>query len=130
MSTEPNTVPVTVLVTRTLEIPEPTWCAGHDEDRAQFKPDVTHNGPETAARIETRRGPARFLTAWVSQAPFGVRAPEPLPVLSIEAAGDVINFDSAAAVRTFTDMVRAHCDVLDQLGAELERIRAEAAGEA
>ncbi|MFE8944517.1 DUF6907 domain-containing protein [Streptomyces sp. NPDC007856] len=46
MSTEPRTATVNILVTKPLEIDEPDWCTGHRTDQAQFKPDITHYGPE------------------------------------------------------------------------------------
>lgn len=122
MSTEPRTVHVNVLVTKSLEIDEPSWCVGHDADRAQFRPDITHNGPEVSAQIETGRGPAPFLTAWFSQSPYGAR-PEPLPILAIEVGGDIVNCESTSEVRAFTNLVRAHLDVIEELAVELERVR-------
>ncbi|WP_432135165.1 DUF6907 domain-containing protein [Streptomyces sp. bgisy154] len=121
MSTEPRTAVVNVLVTTQLEIDEPTWCTGHRDDRAQFRTDITHNGPEIAAAVDTRRGPTEFLTAWISQTPYGPNG-DPLPVLAIEAGGDTLNLDPDE-VRAFTNLVRAHCDVIDQLAGELERVR-------
>ncbi|WP_416983527.1 DUF6907 domain-containing protein [Streptomyces sp. T028] len=122
MTSAPRTVQVNVFVTKSLEIDEPDWCNGHDDDRAQYKADITHNGPEVAAVVDTRRGPAEFLTAWISRAPFSELAPEPLPLLAIEVGGDIINCDPDE-VRSFTNLVRAHCDVLDQLAVELQRVR-------
>ncbi|MGW6008649.1 DUF6907 domain-containing protein [Streptomyces sp. NPDC055210] len=46
MSTDPRTAMVNVLVTKALAVDEPDWCAGHRDDRANFKVDITHNGPE------------------------------------------------------------------------------------
>lgn len=123
MSAEPRTVQVHVFVTKSLEIDEPSWRAGHDDDRAQYKVDITHNGPEVSAVIDTRRGPTEFLTAWISQAPFSELAPEPLPLLAIEVAGDILNCESTDDVRAFTNIVRAHLDVLDRLAIEMERVR-------
>ncbi|MFH8805498.1 DUF6907 domain-containing protein [Streptomyces sp. NPDC017936] len=121
MSTEPRFVNVPVLVIKSLEIDEPDWCID-PHTSAQFRPDITHNGPEVSAHIETRRGPEPFLTAWISHAPFSELAPEPLPVLAVDAGGDILNFDPDS-VRDFTATVRAHLDVLDQLATELERVR-------
>ncbi|MEV0183831.1 hypothetical protein AB0I54_31785 [Streptomyces sp. NPDC050625] len=122
MSTEPRTVTVNLLVTKPLEIEEPDWCVGHRDDHAQFRPDLTHNGPEVSARIDLRRGPAKFLTAWISHAPYGELAPEPQPILAINVGADTLSCDPDG-VRSFTNLVRAHCDVLDQLATELERVR-------
>jgi hypothetical protein len=122
VSTEPRTVHVNVFVTKPLEIEEPEWCVGHAADHAQYKADITHNGPEISARIDTRHGTAEFLTAWISHAPYSDLAPEPLPLLAIEVGGDILNCDPDG-VHSFTQLVRAHCDVLDQLAIELQRVR-------
>lgn len=124
MNIEPRTAHINILVTKSREVPEPSWCAGHDDDRAQFLTDITHNGPEITCRVDTRRGTADFLTAWISQSPY-LPEPEVLPVLAIEIDGDTLNC-GPDDVRTFTNLIRAHCDVLDGLAIELERVRAEA----
>ncbi|MGW3724163.1 DUF6907 domain-containing protein [Streptomyces sp. NPDC000851] len=121
MSTEPRTVNVNILVTRSLEIEEPEWCADPHQG-AQFMPDVTHNGPEISARIDTRHGTAAILTAWISHAPYGELAPEPQPVLAVEVGGDILNLDPDD-VPTFTALVRAHLGRIEQLAAECARIR-------
>ncbi|MFM9612478.1 hypothetical protein DF268_38815 [Streptomyces sp. V2] len=119
MSVEPRTATVNVMVTKSLSVAEPQWCAGHD-DRAQFLTDITHNGPEITARVTVAGATATFLTAWISQSPY-LPEPEGLPVLAIEIDGDIINC-ALDDVRTFTGLVRAHCDVLDGLAVELERV--------
>lgn len=121
MSTEPRTVHVNVLVTKSLEIDEPTWCVD-PHDTTQFRPDITHNGPEVSARINIRQRTVDFLTAWVAHSPYSDRAPQPLPELAVEVGGDIINL-APDDVPAFTDLVRAHLDVIEQLAVELERIR-------
>lgn len=66
MSTQPRIAIVNLLVTKPLEIDEPDWCTGHRTDSAQFKPDITHNGPEHP--IEINGFP--ILLAMLSQAPY------------------------------------------------------------
>jgi hypothetical protein len=119
--TEPRTVNVNVIVTKTLEIDEPEWCVD-PHTGAQYKADITHNGPEVSAFIDTRRGTASFLTTWISHAPHGELAPEPQPVLAIDIGGDIINCDPDQT-RAFTALVRAHLDVIDLCATELERVR-------
>ena len=66
MSTEPRTATVDVFVTKPLEIDEPDWCKGHAEDLAQYKVDITHDGPvHTIAP-----GGREMLRAFLTQAPF------------------------------------------------------------
>ncbi|MEV8552581.1 hypothetical protein AB0L04_22530 [Streptomyces glaucescens] len=121
MSTEPRTAHVNVLVTKSLEIDEPAWCVD-PHDSAQFLPDITHNGPETTARVATQHGTATFLAAWITQAPHAQLAPEPLPVVAIEVDGDTLSLDPDD-VPAFTGLIRAHLDVIEQLAAECARIR-------
>lgn len=66
MSTEPSTVTVEVFVHRPLEVDEPEWCAGHDNDRAQYKVDISHDGPE---HVIAPNGQELF-RAFLTQAPF------------------------------------------------------------
>ncbi|MET7731238.1 hypothetical protein ABZT02_07700 [Streptomyces sp. NPDC005402] len=121
MSTEPRTVTVTVLVSKSLEIDEPAWCAG-DHPGANYVPDITHNGPEVSARFETRHGPVDYLTAWITQAPYGELSPEPQPMVAVEFGGNANSLDPDT-VRSFTALTRAHLDILDVLANECDRLR-------
>lgn len=125
MSTEPRTVQVSILVTKSLEIDEPDWCTGHRDDRAQFRPDLTHNGPEIAASFETRLGAVDYLRAWISHAPYAELTAELLPVIAVEIDAEVVSLDPAG-LRAFTATTRAHLDALDRLADEAEHIRGEA----
>lgn len=66
MSTEPRTAVVHVFVTKPLEISEPSWCAGHRDDRAGYKVDVSHDGPEHVIAA----GDRTMFRALLTQAPF------------------------------------------------------------
>lgn len=66
MSIEPRTAVVNIFVRKPLEIDEPDWCAGHPDDRAGYKVDISHDGPE---HVIAPSGEAMF-KAFVSQAPF------------------------------------------------------------
>lgn len=66
MSTEPRTAVVKVLVTKPLEIDEPDWCAGHAEDGAAYKVDISHDGPEHVIAP----GGREMFRAFLTQAPF------------------------------------------------------------
>jgi hypothetical protein len=120
VSTEPRTVTVNVLVTKPLEIDEPDWCVD-PHDGAQFKQDLTHNGPKIAASFETQHGTVEYLQAWISHAPYGVLAPEPLPILGVDIGGDAVSLDPDG-LRAFTAATRAHLDNLDRLADEAEHI--------
>lgn len=66
MSTEPRTANVNVFVTKPLEIDEPDWCVGHDDPRAGYKVDISHDGPEHLIAP----GDREMFRAFLTQAPF------------------------------------------------------------
>ncbi|MFJ4829868.1 DUF6907 domain-containing protein [Streptomyces sp. NPDC088747] len=51
MNAEPRTAVLNILVTKALEIDEPDWCKGHDDDHAGHKGDITHYGHEHVFEI-------------------------------------------------------------------------------
>ena len=66
MNAEPRTAVVDVFVTKSVEIDEPSWCAGHQDDRAEYKVDITHDGPEHVIAP----GGRELFRASLTQAPF------------------------------------------------------------
>jgi hypothetical protein len=66
VSTEPRTATVNVFVHKPLEIDEPDWCAGHPETRAEYKVDISHDGPEHVIAP----GGRELFRARLTQAPF------------------------------------------------------------
>lgn len=66
MSTEPRTAVVNVHVTKPLEIDEPSWCEGHSDDRASYKVDISHDGPD----IAIAPGGRELFIASLTQAPY------------------------------------------------------------
>ena len=67
MSTEPRTATVQVFVHKPLEIDEPDWCVGHPADAlAQYKVDISHDGPEHVIAPDGRE----MFKASLTQAPF------------------------------------------------------------
>jgi hypothetical protein len=65
-STEPRTAVVNVLVVKPLQIGEPDWCRGHRDDRADFKTDISHDGPEHVIAP----GGREMFRACLTQAPY------------------------------------------------------------
>jgi len=57
---------VNVFVHTPLEIDEPDWCAGHPDQRAGYKVDISHDGPEHVIAP----GGRETFTAFLTQAPF------------------------------------------------------------
>ncbi len=66
MSTEPRTAVVNIFVHKPLEIDEPDWCAGHPNPRAEYKVDISHDGPEHVIAS----GGREVFRAFLTQAPF------------------------------------------------------------
>lgn len=80
--TEPR-VHVNVLVTKSLAIGEPQWCTGHRSDRAHFKDDISHSGPEQTL---TFRGETLW-TLQIVQSPFSASAGDRRIGLYVEQGG-------------------------------------------
>lgn len=118
---EPRTVTVTIYESRDVDIPEPSWCVD-PHDGAHAFTDLTHNGHETAATVDTRHGMVRFLGAWISQAPYLVGTPEVHPVVSVELDSGSYDF-GATDVHRLTAVLRARADELDELAAQALRYR-------
>lgn len=121
MPNDPRTVRVNLLITKSVEIDEPSWCADPHQG-AHYRQDVTHNGPEIAAEFDTPLGAIQYMRAWISQAPYGELAPEPLPLVAVEVGGDAVSLDPAG-LRAYIATTRAHLDALDQLADECDLIR-------
>ena len=108
-------VDVTVIETRTVPIPEPDWCVD-PHDGAQHFTDLTHNGRETSASVDTPLGTVRFLTAQISHAPYLVSVPEPHPVVSVSL--DLEADFTAEAIPGVAARLREAADLLDEVAAE------------
>lgn len=121
MNAEPRTVTVGILVTKQLEIDEPNWC-DDPHTGAQFKQDITHNGPEIAAHFETRHGTIAYLKAWITRAPFGILQPEPLPLIAVDLGEGSADLEPSE-VRHLIAITRDHLDALDRLADEADRLR-------
>jgi hypothetical protein len=114
----PHTVTVPILVTKSLEIKEPDWCAGHPNDRAQYKADITHFGPEHVVEING----FDLFRAMLAQHPFADRA-TPTVQLYIEQQ-DITGSYSPAEVEQLADALVDAAGRLRALGRDLARILA------
>ncbi|MEU3441785.1 hypothetical protein ABZ755_15435 [Streptomyces griseoincarnatus] len=123
MSTQPRTATVPVLVVKALEVDEPDWCTD-PHTRAQFKPDITHNGPTSTTDVVTARyGRIQVLETQLTQAPHGERQPEPLPLLSIR-----VDIDATVATEDgqhLAQALRIAAARLDRALDELAHLRGE-----
>lgn len=115
MSTEPPMVDVTVIETRLVPIPEPGWCVD-PHDGAHHFTDLTHNGAQTRASIDTPHGIQDFLTAQISHAPYLTSRPEPHPVVAVVL--DLQADFEAEDIAGLTRELRAAADLLDQVAAK------------
>lgn len=118
MSTEPRTATVNLLVTKPLEIDEPDWCTGHRTDQAQFKPDITHFGPEHPVEINGHR----ILLAMLAQSPYAQHASREVS-LYVEQ-GDITGSYSPTEVEQLADALIQAGEQLHVLGRELAEILA------
>lgn len=114
----PRTAAVNVLVTKALEIDEPDWCTGHRTDQAQFKPDLTHYGPEHA--IEVNGFP--ILQAMLAQSPYSEHASSDT-VLYVEE-GQFTGSYTPAEINQLADALAQAAEQLRALGRALAEILA------
>jgi hypothetical protein len=117
VSTEPRTAIVKVFVTKPLEIDEPDWCAGHPDDHAQYKVDITHYGPEHTIEVNG----IETLKAMVASSPFSEHSPG--PVLYVEE-GNLTGSYTPAEVEELADALVETAEQLRALGRQLAEILA------
>lgn len=117
MSTEPRTAVVNVFVHKPLEIEEPDWCAGHSDDRAGYKVDVSHDGPEHVIAP----GGRELFRAFLTQAPFSTV--DRTIGLYVEV-GDITGTHTPAEVTQLADDLNTAAEQLRELGRELAALLA------
>lgn len=113
----PRTANVNILVTKTLEIDEPDWCAGHADDRAGYKVDISHDGPEHVIAP----GGREMFRAFLTQAPFS--NVDRTIGLYVEVA-DLTGTHTPDEVEQLADALTASADQLRALGRQLTAILA------
>ncbi|MBN0043101.1 hypothetical protein JS756_03020 [Streptomyces actuosus] len=114
----PRTATVSVLVAKALEIDEPDWCAGHHDDRAQYKVDITHYGPEHNVAAHDYG----LFKAMLAQSPYAERASRDV-ALYIEQQ-DITGSYTPDEAEQLADALVACADQLRALGRELAAILA------
>lgn len=121
MSTDPRTAVVQVFVHKPLEIDEPDWCAGHTDEPAQYKVDISHDGPEHVIAP----GGREMFRACLTQAPFSnVDRTVGLYV----AVADLTGTHTPDEVEQLADDLTTAADQLRALGRELARVLAGGEG--
>lgn len=112
--TRPRTVTLTTLDHGEVTLPEPSWCAGHDDHRPVHRVDLAHAGP--IHRL-THNG-ALLWTAFVGQAPYashpdqrgaGVYASQEGYAETLTPSG---LYDLAASLEAHADRLRELADQL------------------
>jgi hypothetical protein len=121
MSTEPRTAVVNVFVTKPLEIDEPSWCAGEHDQRAGYKVDISHDGPEHVIAP----GGRELFRASLTQAPFGTV--DRTVGLYVEVA-DLTSTRTPGEVEQLAADLEAAAEQLRALGRQLAEILAGGAG--
>lgn len=123
MSTEPRTVTLPTEDHGDVTIPEPTWCRGHADHRADsYRTDITHYGPEHRL---TFNGEELFVLM-LAQAPLAERGSRDLAAYVEEShyTGDLDPaglYDLAAALDSAADNMRAFADQLARVLDEDDR---------
>jgi hypothetical protein len=117
VSTEPRTATVNVFVHKPLDIDEPSWCAGHPETGAQYKVDISHDGPEHVIAP----GGRELFRAFLTQAPFS-NVDQSIG-LYVEV-GDITGTHTPAQVEQLANDLVAAADRLRALGRDLAEILA------
>ncbi|MFJ9217866.1 DUF6907 domain-containing protein [Streptomyces sp. NPDC102383] len=82
-----RTVTLTTLDHGEITLPEPSWCAGH-EDVPQYRTDVAHEGREQPLYLPTPDGPAVLLTVALEQRPYTATALGTSPFVNVGFSGD------------------------------------------
>jgi hypothetical protein len=115
----------------------PTWCtATHANDLTSCLDDLVHTGPDVAMRVRMHvagtDGPAAWpiLTATLTTDPYSENEARRRPHVVLQpSVDDVIENVTPQQLATFIRDVRAHCDRLDQVAAQLARLVADYEGE-
>lgn len=114
----PRTVTVPVLVTKSLEIEEPDWCAGRHDGHPEYKVDLAHYGPEH----HIGAGDFDLLRAMLAQTPYADRATTDV-VLYVEQQ-DLTGSYTPDEVEELADALVEAAARLRALGRELATILA------
>jgi hypothetical protein len=120
VSTDHRTAVVNVFVHKPLEIDEPSWCAGHPDERAGYKVDISHDGPEQVIAP----GGREMFRAFLTQAPFSTV--DRTIGLHVEAA-DITGTHTPDEVEELADALVEAAEQLRALGQQLAAILARGA---
>lgn len=119
-----GTVTLTTTDRGEVTIPEPTWCKGHQGELVGRLSEVSHDGPEILAVVETAdAGEVPLMRANLTHAPFLEIQPEPHPVVYVEAL-EAASFD-AEGLRQVAATGRAYLGQLEALAVQLDALAEE-----
>lgn len=78
-----------------VTVPEPAWCLGHDGTDVGTMAEISHEGPDSFAVVESADlGEVPLLKANLTQGPYLDREPELFPLLAVEGI-EPASFNSA-----------------------------------
>ncbi|MEU8531576.1 DUF6907 domain-containing protein [Streptomyces parvulus] len=111
MNTEPRTVTLATTDHGDVTLPCPSWCAGHNDHRPQYRTDLAHAGPDVVLKFRGRV----LSEACLDQAPLAEAASRDVQV-SVSLTGTALDargvYELAADLDTYADRLR---DLADQL---------------
>ncbi|MEU8532086.1 DUF6907 domain-containing protein [Streptomyces parvulus] len=94
-----------------VTLPEPSWCAGHNDHRPQYRTDLAHTGPDVLLKFRGRV----LSEACLDQAPLAEAASRDVQV-SVSLTGTALDargvYELAAELDTYADRLRALADQL------------------
>lgn len=119
-----GTVTLQTLDQGEVTIPEPAWCEGHDGQLVGPLAEVSHDGRDFVATVDTASlGEVALLRANITHAPYLVRQPEPHPVAYVEAL-EAVSVD-AGELRMVAARLAVTAGRLRDLAGELDRLKRE-----
>ncbi|MFE7229851.1 DUF6907 domain-containing protein [Streptomyces sp. NPDC057596] len=105
-----------------VTIPEPTWCKGHEGQMVGSLSDVSHEGPDVVASVDTRAGgEVVLLRANLTHAPYLEIEPESHPVVYVEAL-EAASVD-ATELRMVAARLAVYAGSLRDLARQLDDMR-------
>ncbi|GAQ69700.1 hypothetical protein T45_01431 [Streptomyces turgidiscabies] len=117
---EPRTITLPTTDHGDVTIPEPSWCAGHDDHRPGYRVDLSHKGPDVTLAFHG----AEVINACLVRSPYATLVDPalggPTPGVSVYPPGRTLTpvdlYSLAAALDTYADRLR---DLADELTALL-----------
>jgi hypothetical protein len=117
----PKTVSLPLWHGATMTLPEPAWCAGHEDAVPEHPVDARHIGTEVPCFVDADGQTFEVLAAAVVHEPFSER--DSLPAVSVDLGADGYRRFSRAELLEFADRLERHARFLRELGDDVEELR-------